>query len=87
VVALLALLLMFGTTVQLTHIHLDAKAHQDCALCQSAHNVIRPAVAAPVQRSIAVVRRVAVPLTRQYREHIFSFSHWNRPPPTGAIHS
>src|SRR5581483_5041995 len=81
-VALFAFLLVFGTTVQLMHFHQDGSGHADCALCQNAHNVIRP-LAAPAGRPILlVVQRAAPPTTRLYGEHLFSYSHWNRPPPS-----
>lgn len=80
-VALLAILLIFGTTIQLTHVHTDGAAHADCALCQSAHNVVRPSAVPCIQPVFVVVTRVAILFERPYREHIFSFSHWNRPPP------
>ena len=80
-VALFAFLLVFGTTVQLTHFHPDGSGHADCALCQSAHNVIRPSSAPAVRPIFLVVQRVAPPATQLYREHLFSYSHWNRPPP------
>lgn len=80
-VALFAILLLLGTTAQLTHVHADRVAHPDCALCQSAHNVARPASAPCIQQVFIVVMRVAVSHKRPYREHIFSFSLSNRPPP------
>jgi hypothetical protein len=86
-VALVAILLIFGTTLQLTHIHLDGAAHQDCALCQNAHNVVRPAIAPCVQATVIVVRRVPIPPARQYRQRVFSYSHWNRPPPLPAANA
>lgn len=80
-VGLFAFLLVFGTTVQLMHFHPDGAGHADCVLCQNAHNVIRPS-SAPIVRPIFLdVQRVAPPSTRLYREHVFSYSHWNRPPP------
>jgi hypothetical protein len=79
--ALLAFLLLFGTTIQLTHVHTDGASHPDCALCQTAHNVVRPVTTLCVQQVFVVFTRVAVPYKRQYREHIFSFSLCNRPPP------
>ena len=79
--ALLAFLLLFGTTVQLTHVHTDGTAHPDCALCQTAHNVVRPVTTLCVQQVFVVLTSVSVPRKRLYREHIFSYSHWNRPPP------
>ena len=73
-VALFAILLLFGSTAQLTHVHAEGAVHPDCALCQSAHNVARPASAPCVQQVFVVFTRVAVLYKRQYREHIFSFS-------------
>ncbi len=83
-VALLAFLLVFGTTIELTHFHADGSGHTDCALCQNAHNVIRPSSAPAVRPIFLVVQSVAAPATRLYREHLFSYSHWNRPPPDQA---
>lgn len=79
--AFLAFLLLFGTTIQLTHVHTDGAAHPDCALCQTAHNGVRPVTTLRVQQVFAVLTRISVPRKRLYREHIFSHSHWNRPPP------
>src|ERR1700744_431938 len=79
--ALLAFLLLFGTTIQLTHVHMDGASHPDCALCQSAHNVVRPVTTLCVEQVFAVVTRISVPRKRLYREHVLSYSHWNRPPP------
>ena len=80
-VALFAILLLVGTTAQLTHVHANGSTRPDCALCQSAHNVARPTSAPCVQQVFVVFTRVAVLYKRQYREHIFSFSLCNRPPP------
>jgi hypothetical protein len=86
-VALMALLLIFGTTLKMTHIHLDGAVHQDCALCQTAHSAVRPAVAPLMRHSPVVVRRVAVPPVRHVWSQTFSAWHWNRPPPTGGVRS
>ena len=84
-VALFAILLLLGTTAQLTHVHANGTAHPDCALCQSAHNVARPSSAPCIQQVFVVVTRVAIPHKRPYREHIFSFSLCNRPPPDQTV--
>ena len=60
-VALFAFLLVFGTTVGLMHFHPDGSGHADCALCQNAHNVIRPSSAPAVRPIFLVVQRVAPP--------------------------
>src|SRR5580692_3535472 len=80
-VAVVAILLLFGTTLQLTHVHSDGASHQDCALCQSIHNVVRPSITPSIGQAFIFIAPVAAPLTRQHREHLFSYSHWNRPPP------
>jgi hypothetical protein len=80
-VALFAILLLFGTTVQLIHVHPDGAEHANCALCQSVHNVVRPSAAPCIQPVFHVIARIALPRRRDYREHAFSYSHWNRPPP------
>jgi hypothetical protein len=86
-VTLFALLLIFGSMVQLTHVHKDGAAHSDCALCQSAHNVVRPSASPCIQPVFVAIIRLAPPVQPQYREHIFSFSHWNRPPPDQTANS
>jgi hypothetical protein len=83
-VALIAALLLFSVTVQVTHFHPDGVAHQDCVLCQGVQNVVGPTVAPYVQELSTQLARVAVPLDRQFRLHILSYSHWNRPPPDPA---
>lgn len=84
-VAFFAILLLFASTIQLTHVHPDGTPHHDCALCQSAHQVVRPAVVPGIQQVTVVFTRVALPAKRQYREHVFSYSHWNRPPPDQVL--
>ena len=79
--AFLAILLLFGTTAHLSHIHADGAAHADCALCQTAHGAVQPTAPPSIQHVSLVSTRVAAPFTQLYREHVFSFSHWNRPPP------
>ena len=80
-VALFAILLLFSSTVQITHVHTDGTAHSDCALCQSAHNVVQPSAVSCIQPVFVVISRVTPSFKPHYREHIFSFSHWTRPPP------
>src|ERR1700689_4320485 len=51
-----ALLLVFGATVQVAHVHTPADvSHSGCALCATAHVVISPA--APLTVSVAVPQR------------------------------
>jgi len=86
-VAFLAILLVFGTTIQLTHVHKDGAEHADCALCQSSHNVVRPEIAPCIQHVLEFSAPLPAPFKRPYREHLFSFSHWNRPPPDQTSNS
>jgi len=80
-VALFVFLLLLGPTVGLMHVHPDGVGHTDCALCQSAHNIARPSVAAQIHHTVFAAIRITLPPRREYREHLFSYSHWNRPPP------
>jgi hypothetical protein len=80
-VVLFAILLVFSTAAQVAHVHADGAAHSDCALCKSAHGVAQVPFAACVQQVFVVSTRVVARFERPYREHSFSFSHWNRPPP------
>lgn len=80
-VTFFVILLLLGTTVGLMHVHPDGAGHTDCALCQSAHNIARPSVAAHIRPTVFTAIRITLPHRREYREHLFSYSHWNRPPP------
>lgn len=80
-VAFFTILLLFSTTVELTHAHQGGVAHSDCALCQSAHTVVQAKAPQCAPHVHLVSTRVVTPSKRVYREHTFSFSHWNKPPP------
>jgi hypothetical protein len=76
------LLLLFGTTVQLTHSHAAHENHADCSLCVTAHVavdiVILPSgFVAPV----AAVERPATQAPRILTRLILEHPLWNRPPP------
>src|ERR1700722_10132353 len=77
-----ALLLLFGATVQVAHVHTPADvSHSGCALCATAHVVISPAapVAAPL-----VARQAAAPvldLQSAFAHRLLDFSLYTRPPP------
>jgi hypothetical protein len=77
-----ALLLVFGATVQLAHIHTAAGAsHAGCALCATAHVVISPA--APMTVPLPA-RQMAVPvvdLQPTFARRFLDFSLYTRPPP------
>ncbi len=79
-VAFVAILLLFGTTLQLTHFHTDNAPHPECAVCQGNHNVVRPVTVVTAAQTFVSVGRIVTPMERPWREHPFSYSHWNRPP-------
>ena len=77
------LLLLFGTTVQLTHSHLPGENHADCSLCVTAHAAVEIVIVpsgfvapvAPVERATTLAPHL---LTRLVLAHPL----WNRPPPS-----
>lgn len=79
--ALLVILLLFARTVELMHVHADGAGHTDCALCQSAHNFAQPLAVPQINPVSFAAIRIVLPARREYREHLFSYSHWNKPPP------
>src|ERR1700746_1668867 len=70
-VAFLALLLLFGTTVDKSHSHADAASHSTCALCQNAHGVVLLSAIPWIHQVFNVATRVEAPFARLYREHVF----------------
>jgi hypothetical protein len=78
---LCTILLLFGTTVQQTHFHPDGLTHADCTICHTAPHVLQPSAPCHTQLAIVPSTRVVLSIEPVYREHLFSFSHWNRPPP------
>jgi hypothetical protein len=80
-----ALLLIFGATVQVSHVHSGTDvSHAGCALCATAHVVVSPAtpVAAPL-----VAKQAATPVLdlQPCRAHNFlPFSLYHRPPPVAV---
>jgi hypothetical protein len=78
---LCAFLLLFGTTVQQTHFHADGLTHADCVICHTAPHVVQPSTPYYAQQAPVLSTRVVLSIEPVYREHLFSFSHWNRPPP------
>src|ERR1700684_3215600 len=77
-----ALLLLFGATIQVAHMHTSAEvSHAGCALCATAHVVISPA--APVAAPLAA-RQTATPvvdLQPAFARGFLDFSLYTRPPP------
>jgi hypothetical protein len=77
-----ALLLVFGATVQVAHVHTAADmSHAGCALCATAHVVISPAapvtVPLPARQTTVQVVDLQPTFARQYLD----FSLYTRPPP------
>ena len=82
VLALLCVVLfLFGTTLQQAHFHPDGLTHADCTVCHTAPHVVQPSASCDIQQAPVPTTRVVLSIEPVYREHLFSFSHWNRPPP------
>jgi hypothetical protein len=81
IAVLCAILLLFGATLQQTHFHADGLIHADCAICHTAPHVVELSASCVIQHAPVSVTRVALSVEPLYREHPFSFCHWNRPPP------
>ena len=82
VLALLCVVLfLFGITVQQTHFHPDGLTHADCTVCHTAPHVVQPSASCHILQAPVPTTRVVLSIEPVYREHLFSFSHWNRPPP------
>jgi hypothetical protein len=76
------LLLLFGTTVQLTHSHTPHENHADCSLCATAHaaviiTILPSGFVAPVTHFERPTSRAPRLVTRLVLDHPL----WNRPPP------
>ena len=77
-----ALLLIFGATIQVAHVHTPAEiSHSGCALCATAHAVISPAepVTAPLPARAAETKVVQV--QPRFTRLLPDFSLYTRPPP------
>jgi hypothetical protein len=77
-----ALLLVFGATIQIAHVHsTEGVSHAGCALCATAHVVISPA--APVAVPLAARQTTApvVDLQPAFARRFSDFSLYTRPPP------
>lgn len=78
---LCAVLFLFGTTVQQAHFHPDGLTHADCTICHTAPHVVQPSACCNVRQAPVPTTRVVLSIEPVYREHLFSYCHWNRPPP------
>jgi hypothetical protein len=83
-----ALLLIFGSTVQVVHVHSpEDVSHSGCSLCATAHVIVSPV--APVAVSLPVrAQTVAVFDTEPSFAHdLLDFSRYTRPPPIAIAFS
>jgi hypothetical protein len=83
-----ALLLIFGSTVQVVHVHSpEDVSHSGCSLCATAHLTVSPA--APVVVALALREQsVAVFDTEPLFAHaLLDFSLYTRPPPVAIAFS
>jgi len=83
-----ALLLVFGATVQIAHIHTAAGAsHAGCALCVTAHVVISPAAPVTVPLPARQMAAPVVDLQPTFARRFLDFSLYTRPPPVALAFS
>jgi hypothetical protein len=83
-----ALLLVFGSTVQVVHVHSpEDVSHSGCSLCATAHVTVSPVT--PVAVSVPVREHtVAVFDTEPAFAHsLLDFSLYTRPPPVAIAFS
>ena len=83
-----ALLLVFGSTVQVVHVHSpEDVSHSGCSLCATAHVSVSPA--APVAIAIPVTKHtVTVSDTESsFAQSHLDFSLFTRPPPVAIAFS
>jgi hypothetical protein len=77
-----ALLLVFGATVQVAHVHTAADmSHAGCALCATAHVVISPAAPVTVPLPARQLTVQVVDLQPTFARQFLDFSLYTRPPP------
>ncbi len=83
-----ALLLIFGSTVQVVHVHSpEDVSHSGCSLCATAHVTVSPAmpvaIAVPVQEHAVAVFDTEPAFTHSPLD----FSLYTRPPPVAIAFS
>jgi hypothetical protein len=81
------LLLIFGATVQVAHVHTAAEmSHAGCALCATAHVVVSPE--APMAAPLPVREMAPVDdLQPEFARRFLDFSLYTRPPPVDIAFS
>ena len=83
-----ALLLVFGATVQVAHVHTAADvSHAGCALCVTAHVVISPAAPVTVPLPARQMAAPVVDLQPTFARRFLDFSLYTRPPPVAIAFS
>lgn len=83
-----ALLLVFGATAQVVHIHSAADvSHSGCALCATAHVVISPAAPVTVTLAVRQTGALVVDLQTAFARQSLDFSLYTRPPPADIAFS
>jgi hypothetical protein len=77
-----ALLLIFGATVQVAHVHSAADvSHSGCALCATAHVVVSSAAPVAVPFAAKQATTPVVDLEPSFARRFLPFSLYTRPPP------
>jgi hypothetical protein len=77
-----ALLLIFGATVQVAHVHSAADvSHAGCALCATAHVVVSSVAPVAVPFAAKQATTPVVDLEPSFARRFLPFSLYTRPPP------
>src|SRR3984885_9821584 len=83
-----ALLLVFGATIQIAHVHsAEGASHTGCALCATAQVVIAPAAPATVPLAARQMTAPVVDLKPAFARRFSDFSLFTRPPPVAIAFS
>ena len=83
-----ALLLIFGATVQVAHVHTPADvSHAGCALCAVAHVIVSPSAPVAISLPAREMANAVLDAEPAYARSLLDFSRYTRPPPVAIAFS
>jgi hypothetical protein len=83
-----ALLLLFGSTVQVVHVHSpEDVSHSGCSLCATAHVTVSPAVPVAVSLPVRTSTVAVFDTEPSFVHNLLDFSLYTRPPPVAIAFS
>ncbi len=78
-------LMLVGTTIATSHIHLDSDlSHADCALCVTAHTAVAPVASSICVFGFQVLAAIDSLPSSPFKQHRLAFALYTRPPPADA---